>query len=123
MTQGIRESIRESAISHCLDPARQVLLKQGEAPTIFERAELLARKREEEVNALAAELAAEGSHISSVHQDMVLSFQDAKSTISHDNNFLKTGAMDCANLAGHVTNFVDNEASLDFLSQSNAMHA
>jgi|LauGreDrversion4_2_1035121.scaffolds.fasta_scaffold32334_2 hypothetical protein len=38
--------------------------------------------------------------------------------ISHD-NFLKTGdnnIMECINLAGHVTNFVDNEASLDFLS-------
>ena len=40
--------------------------------------------------------------------------------ISQD-NFLKTGDnnIDCINLAGHVTNFVDNEASLDFLSQSN----
>lgn len=39
---------------------------------------------------------------------------------SHD-NFLKTGDnnLDCINVAGHVTNFVDNEASLDFLSQSN----
>ena len=39
---------------------------------------------------------------------------------SHD-NFLKTGDnnLDCINMAGHVTNFVDNEASLDFLSQSN----
>ena len=40
---------------------------------------------------------------------------------SHD-NFLKTGdngAIEFINLAGHVTNFVDNEASLDFLSSSN----
>jgi hypothetical protein len=41
---------------------------------------------------------------------------------SNDDNFLKTGDnnLDCINLAGHVTNFVDNEASLDFLSQSQA---
>ena len=40
--------------------------------------------------------------------------------ISHE-NFLKTGdnnIMDCLNLAGNITNFVDNEASLDFLSNS-----
>lgn len=40
-----------------------------------------------------------------------------EANISHD-NFLKTGdnnLMDCINLAGHVTNFVDNEISLDFL--------
>jgi hypothetical protein len=44
----------------------------------------------------------------------------AEETSSHD-NFLKTGDnnLDCINVAGHVTNFVDNEASLDFLSQSN----
>lgn len=43
---------------------------------------------------------------------------------SNDDNFLKTGDnnLDCINLAGHVTNFLDNEASLDFLSQSNAPH-
>jgi hypothetical protein len=40
-------------------------------------------------------------------------------------NFLRTGDNCCGggleylNLAGHVTNFVDNEASLDFLSHSN----
>ena len=42
--------------------------------------------------------------------------------ISND-NFLRTGDNYCleyANLAGHATNFVDNEASLDFLSHSNA---
>ena len=40
--------------------------------------------------------------------------------ISHD-NFLKTGdnnIMECINLGGNVTNFVENEASLDFLQQS-----
>ena len=40
--------------------------------------------------------------------------------ISHD-NFLKTGEnniMECINLGGNVTNFVENEASLDFLQQS-----
>jgi hypothetical protein len=40
--------------------------------------------------------------------------------ISHD-NFLKTGdnnIMECINMAGHVTNFVDNEGSLDFLQTS-----
>lgn len=38
---------------------------------------------------------------------------------SFQDNFLKTGdngAMEFTNMAGHITNFVDNEASLDFLS-------
>lgn len=40
-----------------------------------------------------------------------------------NDNFLKTGdnnLIEYANLAGHLTNFVDNEASLDFLSSSHA---
>ena len=45
---------------------------------------------------------------------------EAKSLSSQD-NFLKTGdnnIIECINLAGHVTNFVDNEASIDFLQSS-----
>ena len=45
------------------------------------------------------------------------------SNISHD-NFLKTGDNNIGeytNLAGHVTNFVDNEISLDFLQSSNGV--
>lgn len=43
--------------------------------------------------------------------------------VNDETNFLKTGDNqngEYANLAGHVTNFVDNEASLDFLSTSHA---
>lgn len=41
--------------------------------------------------------------------------------ISHE-NFLKTGdnqIFECLNLADHMTNFVDHDASLDFLQFSN----
>ena len=44
---------------------------------------------------------------------------------SHD-NFLKTGdnhMLECINLAeGNITNFVDHEASLDFLTSSNVVY-
>jgi len=47
-------SLRESAISHCLDPARQNALKQGELITNFERVELIVKSKEEAVNTIAA---------------------------------------------------------------------
>ena len=70
--------------------------------------------------------------ISTISSNLLMNFRRGLPQSPHDgiksnddnisqDNFLKTGdnnLMDCLNLAGHVTNFVDNEASLDFLSNS-----
>ena len=50
-----------------------------------------------------------------------MSPSDAEEKSNGDDNFLKTGfnnITECINLAGHVTNFVDNEGSLDFISNA-----
>jgi hypothetical protein len=55
-----------------------------------------------------------------------LKSNDDNISSSHE-HFLKTGdgnlnLLDCVNLAGHVTNFVDNEGSLDFLYQEHQQY-
>ena len=47
VNERIRQSIRDSAISHCLDPIRREVLQNGEALTKYETSELRVKDQED----------------------------------------------------------------------------